>query len=121
MILWHATQKNNVFPIQMEGLRAGFDGFVYFTDSPEHALRFLNHGQTEEIAVIPVDLDPEEVEESFDHNEEYFGCKAWIHEGDIPKDRIPKSLDDILLYKINPKRRRRRSDRADRDEKGEQK
>ena len=33
--------------------------------------------------VVEVELDESEVEESHDHNEHFFQCKAYIHHGDI--------------------------------------
>jgi len=34
MILYHATEKGNALYILRNGLNAGFDGCVYFADSP---------------------------------------------------------------------------------------
>ena len=101
MTLYHATKKNNVFPIMREGLKAGTDGAVYFSDTPENALKFMVVGNTEreEYAVIPVEFETDDIEESHDHDESFFKCKAWAYNGDIPKERIPM-LKDIPLFEV---------------------
>ena len=104
MTLYHATEKRNVFSILPNGLKAGFDGRVYFADSPENAMKFLiakmRKGEEKEIAVIPVDIDDSKVNPSDDHNKQYFKCDAYYVDGDIEKECLPQNLGDVLSFKV---------------------
>ena len=104
MTLYHATEKENVFSILHNGLKAGFDGRVYFADSPENAMKFLfiklRKGEEKEIAVIPVNIDDYKVNLSDDHNKEYFKCDAYYADGDIEKECLSQKLSDVLLFKV---------------------
>ena len=103
MIFYHATPKENIFSIMKEGIKIGWDGCIYLCKSPTDCLLFfisnpLNKGKR--FAVIPIDLDPEQVKESYDHNKEFIKCDAYFYDKPIPAEKIPKNLDDILLYKL---------------------
>lgn len=93
---YHATPYENLYSILDEGILAGPDGLVYLTDSPENAIKFLAIRLIEDVAVIQVDLEEDQVEESFDHNEVFFDCKAYFHEGDINPDNI----SEVYRYKV---------------------
>ena len=104
MILYHATEKGNALSILRNGLNAGFDGCVYFADSPENAMKFLfvkmQKGEEKKIAVFPVNIDDNKVNLSDDHNKDYFKCDAYYVDGDIEKECLPQNLSDVLLFKV---------------------
>lgn len=96
MIYYHATEDKNYINILMNGIKSGFDGCVYLCKDPDHCIRFLDvRGVREDIFVFAIDLDENEVKESHDHNEKFFGCKAYCYDGDIPESKI---LHDQCLY-----------------------
>lgn len=100
MRYWHFTEKNNVFPILREGLKATQCG-VFFCKSIDDCMKFIAIRQKEGLfAFIPLDLDESEVYESFDHNRKFIDCDAFYYPGDIPADKMPQSLNEIPLYEI---------------------
>jgi len=104
---YHATPKENVRSIKREGIHASEDmGVVFLTKSVDDALMFMevHHPKGGLFAVFPILLDESEVHESHDHNKKYIPCDAYYHEGDIPADLIPKSLNDILLFRLTRKK-----------------
>lgn len=96
--LYHATDKRNEEKIMNEGLLPGIDGGVYFADSPDNALKFIAFKfEAKEVIVLKVrtrELDPKLMEESFDHSEMFFQCKAWVYMGTVP----PETFQDRLEY-----------------------
>lgn len=107
---YHYTLKDNVFTIMKDGLKPGEDGLIYLCTSIEDCTKFvkarrkliaLEAGYSSfEIAFIPVELDPADVEESFDHNEKIIKCKAYTYDKIIPPEKIP-FLDKIPLYSFS--------------------
>lgn len=81
---YHATTAASMTAIRKDGvLRAGSFGEVFLCREPLDACKFLVIRGLRSMEVIEVELDEAEVMESFDHNESFFGCKAYIHLGDI--------------------------------------
>ena len=80
---YHATDFENLIPILDEGLKVGPDGIVYLTETPEDALKFVMLRGLKSILVIEVEVEEGKVEEQFDHNYNFFKCKAYGHDGDI--------------------------------------
>lgn len=91
---YHATPYHNLESILEGGLQAGWDGFVYLTETPEDATKFVTIRGWDDILVVAVDLEDSLVDESFDHNENFFKCKAYIYPDDIPVHGI----SDYLRY-----------------------
>lgn len=99
---YHYTLKNNVLGIIKDGLKPGEDGLIYLCENLDDCLKFMRiylklfagNSSSVEIAIIPVELDPADVEESYDHNAELVGCKAYTYDKAIPANKIPP------LYKI---------------------
>ena len=85
---YHATPYENLMSIVDAGIWAGHDGFVYLTTDPKDATKFLAIRGCYDILVCEVHLEEDMVEESYDHNERFFGCKAYIYPDDIPADDI---------------------------------
>lgn len=92
MKYYHATDVKNIGSIIAEGIKPGYDGVVYLCETPEDSLKFmLVHGY-HEAAVFEVELDSSEVEESFDHSQAFFKCKAYMYPGTI------YTIENLLNY-----------------------
>lgn len=85
---YHATPMGNYDSICEKGIFKGWDGVVYLTEKPEEATRFLTVRGYREILVCEVLVDECLVEESFDHSEEFFKCRAYMYPFDIGVDQI---------------------------------
>lgn len=48
----------------------------------------INASRDEDVAIIEMDLDNNYIEETFDHDEGFFKCKAYMYKGDISTDNI---------------------------------
>ena len=83
MKYYHATTEETAKQIMEDGqIRIGLDGVVYLCDKPEDAAKFVAIRGCRKIYVIEVDLDETQaakVEESFDHSEAFFKCKAYVY------------------------------------------
>lgn len=95
MKLYHYSTFENFPSIQREGLKIGGDGFVYLAESHELARAFAYFYGLQAYALFEVDIEPDEISESTDHNEEYFkeltqktSAKCYISEHNIPADRV---------------------------------
>ena len=85
---YHATPTENLCSIMSKGLLTGVDGIVYLTEKPDEAIRFLAIRGYKEAIVCQVELEEDFVEEQFDHNERFFGCKAYGVRGNIEPSEI---------------------------------
>lgn len=86
---YHATPFENFESIARQGiLKSKFDGVVYLAEKPEEAARFLAIRLCREILVCEVEVEEYLVEETFDHNQAFFGCRAYGYKGDIEPDAI---------------------------------
>lgn len=81
---YHATPSENLESILSGGIIKGFEGCVYLTDNPNDCIKFLMLRFHKKINVIEVFLEEDLVEESFDHNEGFFKCKAYAYYDNIP-------------------------------------
>lgn len=107
---YHYTLKDNVYGIIKDGLKPGEDGLIYLCESIDDCNTFIKANRellqlasgsnVLEIAYIPVELDPADVEESHDHNKNFIRCNAYIYDKPIPREKIP-FLDKIPLYTIS--------------------
>lgn len=89
-IYYHATKPENGGSILTHGLLPSSDGYVYLADSIENAARFLCLN-CHEILVFSVHINKNEetnIEETFDHSEKFFKCKAYGYRGTIPPQKI---------------------------------
>ena len=97
MKYYHATRIFNIPSIYEKGLLKGIDGGIYLADTPTNASKFLLVRGITDFAILPLEIeDTENIEESYDHSESFFGCKAWLYCNDIPVNKLPK-IDDILI------------------------
>lgn len=101
MTYYHATPRENVFDIIRDGLKTGADGFIYLCETPMECLEFFKWRAAPrlELAVIPIELDPATVSESFDHNSKFIKARAFTVDYDIPRELIPM-LDKIQVYEL---------------------
>lgn len=83
MKFYHATTMENALQIAEDGVIRAHFGEVFFCKAPLDACKFLILRGLRRVGVFEVELDERDVEESFDHNEHFFGCKAYIHHGDV--------------------------------------
>ena len=95
MKLYHYSTFENFPSIQREGLKIDGDGFVYLAESHELVREFACLYGLQAYALFEVDIEPNEISESTDHNEEYFKgltqktrAKCYISEHNIPADRV---------------------------------
>lgn len=84
---YHATPFENLESIMRDQeIRKGCDGVVYLTEKPKDAVKFLAIRGCTKILVLGVDLEEDMVEESFDHSEAFFKCKAYMYSKNIPQN-----------------------------------
>lgn len=95
MKLYHYSQFTNLASIKENGLHVGADNVVYLAESHELARAFAYFYGSQAYALFEVDIEPNEISESTDHNEEYFkgltqktSAKCYISEHNIPADRV---------------------------------
>lgn len=99
MKFYHATDYENVNSIVDKGLIPGIDGIIYLADSFENALKFVIFRGYERILVCEIDLDENQVQETFDHSFTFFGCKAYGYNKKIPfYDMILRYIDAKELF-----------------------
>lgn len=91
---YHATTRDNLDSILCDGLRAGNQGCVFMTEKEDESVRFLALRLIPEIVTIKVRVykrDYDKVQETFDHNQSFFKCRAFGYFGDIPVENIEAS------------------------------
>lgn len=94
---YHATPFENISSIFKKGILKGHDGVVYLTKQPDEAVRFVAIRGYKKILVIEVEVEENMVEESFDHSQAFFKCKAYMYPKDIS---INEFGDNIKTYEI---------------------
>lgn len=84
MKFYHATLKENMKKIiDEQRIRQSWDGVVYLCKQAVDSCKFLAVRGVREMSVIEIELNESDVEESFDHSESFFKCKAYMYYGDI--------------------------------------
>lgn len=84
MKYYHAAPKETMIKIVGEGvIKESWDGMVYLCKEAVDACKFLIMRGMREMSVIEIELEENEVSESYDHNEAFFRCKAYMHNGNI--------------------------------------
>lgn len=89
---YHATPFENLESIMDQGILRGCDGVVYLTERPEEAARFVAIRGVMKILVVGIEIEEDFIEESFDHSQAFFRCRAYMFKGDIPADEITEFL-----------------------------
>ena len=85
---YHATPFENLGSIFEKGIQKGHDGVIYLTEQPDEAARFVAIRGCRKILVIEVVIEEDMVEESFDHSEAFFKCKAYMYSDNISVDEF---------------------------------
>ena len=106
--LYHGTPKKNAIPIMNEGIKAGVDGLIYFCETPQDCLVYMNLYagvlNCHEFATIPIEFTEEEfanMGKNVDNSTEL--PTAYAFKGDIPADRVPHDLHKIPLFGVSLK------------------
>lgn len=99
MKYYHATAYSKAKSIlQDDEIRTGIDGIVYLADSFDNALKFAYvRFWNEPIILFEIDILEDEsklVEETFDHNPNFFECKSYGYPKNVPTSWIT----DIKQY-----------------------
>jgi hypothetical protein len=94
---YHATPFENLESILDQGIcrKYGYDGVIYLTEKPEEAARFVAIRGYVDILVCEVEVEEYMVEESFDHSEAFFKCRAY---GYSEKDIMPDEITNYIKY-----------------------
>lgn len=83
--MYHATPWSNFMGIVDKGIVPGIDHMVYLAETKEDALKFIAiRVRDEPILVMEVLVDQSLLEESFDHNYQFFKARAWGYPETIP-------------------------------------
>ena len=84
MKFYHATTEENALKIVRDGkIKMSAEGAVFVCKSPIDACKFLFIRGLKKAIVFEVELDEEKIEESTDHSEAFFQCKAYMYHGEI--------------------------------------
>lgn len=81
---YHATPSENLESILSGGLLKGIDGCVYLAETVEDSAKFLIIRGYKNISVVEVLLEEDLIDESFDHSNSFFKCRAYVYYDDIP-------------------------------------
>lgn len=98
MKYYHGTTEENALSIiKDKTIYTGYDKCVYLCSTPQDCIKFLSIRGVDSVYVFEVDI-PEHVsvQESFDHNENFFKCKAYYIDRNIPEDWI---VDSVKVYR----------------------
>lgn len=90
MKYYHGTSYSNLLKIINDGkIKKSIEGIVYLAKTKEDAFKFVAlRYMTEDIAVIELDLNEKNIEETFDHSPTFFKAKAYGYFGDISTDYV---------------------------------
>lgn len=86
MIMYHATDMENLGSILSNGIRPSIEGIVFLAETPEDAIKFIMLRGYPQIVALKVDV--EDVFETFDHNSNFYSCRAFAVKGTIEPDSI---------------------------------
>ena len=88
MILWHATDYQNIPNIMAKGIIPNRYNEVFFADNCASAMMFVAMRGHTHIVALPVEFKPAEVKESFDHSQEFYRCRAYTFNKLVEPTRI---------------------------------
>lgn len=103
MILWHATDYDNLDSIMTKGILPGTLGQVYFADNPTSSAVFLYMRGVAKAVALPVHFNNGEVQESHDHNGRFFRCRCYTSDKAVGPDRI--LWDKAKVYNLDETRK----------------
>lgn len=96
MRYYHATGKENLGSILVDGIHTGCDGVVYLCKEADESARFPAIHGVKDIVAFGIDVPEKDIRESHDHSEAFFRCKAYTYGKDIPASRI-KTVTEYKL------------------------
>lgn len=87
---YHGTSYKNLLKIiNDKKIKASIEGIVYLTKSKQDALKFISFRyMTEDIAVIELNLDDNNIIETFDHSQNFFKARSYGYKGDIDTSNV---------------------------------
>lgn len=98
--MYHATSMDNLMSITDNGLLVDKCSMgIFMCDKPEDCLKFVYLHGLLDVLMLTIKIDEKDFEESFDHNEAFFKCKAYVTYKDIP-------TKDIVEYRQYDLRRK---------------
>lgn len=98
MKFYHATTEENMEKILEDGcIKHSVGNVVYLCKKPLDTCKFLVIRGIREMCVIEVNIKENQVEESLDHSEAFFRCKAYTHNGDIKLS----GAEDVRTYRFD--------------------
>lgn len=100
---YHATTEENFKSIMFEDekIRTSIEGMVYVCEDPKDCLKFsiLRNFNNQTLYTIGINVpDNIEVIETFDHNYNFFKCRCFGINSEVPIDWI--DMKDIFMYNI---------------------
>ena len=95
--MYHATKFEDLIDIVENGIQLGFDNYIYLCDDPKDAAKFVAIRGYKNILVCEVEVDEKKLKESFDHSEEFFGCRAWTYDEPI----VNEEITDYLQFNLD--------------------
>lgn len=95
--MYHATDLANFDSIFEKGLLKGIDECVYCCDTQKDAAKFAYVHCVKHILVVGFEIDTDELVESFDHDQQFFACRAWC----ITHNIAPEALKSFTLFNID--------------------
>ena len=95
-VYYHATPFENKDKVLTEGIHTGCDGVVYLCKRPDEAAKFVIIRGYKKILALGVVVEENMVEESFDHSEAFFKCKAYMYPEGIPSS----CFVDARIYEL---------------------
>lgn len=86
---YHATPAENLTKIIEAGeIKTGSENLTYLCEKPQEAALFVALRGYKKIYVLGMDLPENEVQESFDHNLNYFPFRAFYTQKNIPYSAV---------------------------------
>lgn len=83
---YHGTSYSNLLKIIEDGKikNNNVEHVVFLAETKEEAFRFVAlRYMSEDIAVIKLELDEKNIEETFDHSQTFFKARAFGYKGEI--------------------------------------
>lgn len=96
---YHATPMKNRESILQNGIKVGCDGVTYLTETKEDSIKFLIARDMDGFYIIEVLLEEDQVEESFDHDMDFFKCRAFSYAELIKREEMTAFY--IYIKKFN--------------------
>ena len=96
MKYYHATTEDKAISIVNDGeIKVGIDKVTYLCTTPGDAVKFVAIRGNKQAIVLEIEVPDESlIQESFDHNRNFFGCRAFTY----PVNDVRITLDYNIGY-----------------------